>query len=656
MEHIEEFQNLNIRVKDIPEEHRIDVLIGCLKDNIQHDVRLWELDSLEKALRLARKMERKIMATTKHTTHNYKDRSVLTASLPQHIRLIPQQLEEKREKGLCYSCDSKYTKGHKCAKKKLFYIDCEEEEKEQERSKEEDILQEQSLDKEEMNPTISCNALAGITTPKTIKIEGQIKKKKVIVLIDSGSTHNFIHCKVAKELNCFLYPAPECQVMIANGGTKNCSGKCHTIKLSMGEYVLTSPMLSIPMGGVDVVLGVQWLQSLGTIAFNFQELFINFSTEGKEVELRGIAGKPGKIISSNGSVPPNIRAYRYPYAQKSGIERMVAEMLLAGIIQPNQIFFFAPVVLVHKKDGSWRMCSEYRELNKLTIKDMFPIPVIDELLYELHGSIYFTKLDLRSGHHQIRMKTEDIPKTTFKTHQGHYEFLVMPFGLTKLPSTFQGFMNSISKPFLRKFMLVFFYDILIYSKCWKDHVEHGYKLEYLGHIVSHEGVKVEPRKVKVIKEWRIPTSIKHLRGFLELTRYYRKFVKNYGRIAAPITTLLKKDAFSWTREATKAFEHLKEAMCQAPVLATPEFTKTFIVECDASGNGIGAILMQEERPIAFESRPIKGSFYTKPIMRRNVGKYSMQLKKWQPYLMGRHFKVKMDHDSLKYFLGQRLSS
>ena len=124
-----------------------------------------------------------------------------------------------------------------------------------------------------MNQTISCKALARITTPQTLKIEGHIKKKKVIVLIDSGSTHNFIHCKIAKELNYFLYPAPECQVMVASGGTINYSGKCHKIKLSMGEYLLNSPMLSIPMGGVDVVLGVQWLQSLGTITFNFK----NFS-------------------------------------------------------------------------------------------------------------------------------------------------------------------------------------------------------------------------------------------------------------------------------------------------------------------------------------------------------------------------------------------
>ena len=143
-------------------------------------------------------------------------------------------------------------------------------------------------------------------------------------------------------------------------------------------------------------------------------------------------------------------------------------------------------------------------------------------------------------------------------------------------------------------------------------------MENLGHIVSHEGVKVDPRKIKANKEWKIPTSIKHRQGFLRLIGYYHKFIKNYGRIAAPLTTLLKKDAFSWTPEATKAFEHLKEAMCQAPVLATPDFTKTFIVECDASGNGIGAVIMQDERPIAFESRPIKGKFLHKAVYEKEI--------------------------------------
>jgi hypothetical protein len=494
--------------------------------------------------------------------------------------------------------------------------------------------------------------------------------------------------------------------MIADGGTINFLGKCNKINLTMGEYVMNSPMISIPMGGADVVLGIQWLQSLGTVAFNFQELFMKFSLEGKEIELRGITGKPGKVISSNGmtkllknghqgiisklcsldvqtskpsipqdlqriidknskvfedipkglpptgnhdheirlipgSVPPNIRPYRYPYAQKSEIECMVEEMLEAGIIRPSQSSYSAPVVMVFKKDNSWRMCPDYRELNRITIKDKFPIPMIDELLDELHGAIYFTKLDLRLGYHQIRMKEEDIPKTTFRTHEGHYEFLVMPFGLTNAPSTFQGLMNSIFKPFLRKFVLVFFDDILIYSKSWEDHLQHVDKVlqllkekqlyakqskcffrvkevEYLGHIVSHEGVKVYPNNIKAMMDWLIPKALKNLRGFLGLTGYYRKFVRNYGRIEAPLTALTKKDEFSWTPEATKYFEQLKEVMCKTPVLTTPDFTKTFIVECDALGNGIGAVLMQEGRPLAFESRPLKGRDLHKPIYEKEM--------------------------------------
>eukprot|EP00253_Pinus_taeda_P008981 PITA_08981 len=572
MEHIDDLQKLNIRVKYIPEEHRIDVFIGNLTDNIQNKFHLWELDSLEKAFGWAKKMERKIMATRNPSAHNYKDGSIVSPSRPQPTRFTPQKLEGKRSKGLIHSCNRKYTKCHKFAEKKLFYIDCEEEEEnEQEASKVEDIHQEQTLEKEEINLTISCNELARIKNPQTIEIEGHIKKKKVIVLIDSGSTHKFVHCKIAKELNYFLYPAPQSEVMVASGGTINFSRKFHNIKLSMAEYVLNSPVLSILMGGVDVVLGVQWLQSLGTIAFNFQEVFIKFFSEGNEVELRGIVWKLGKIPTWTSSisldlqkalgnhskafetpkglqpicdhdhaihlipetVPPNIGPCTYPYAQKCEIKHMAAEILEAGIIQLSQSSFSSSVVLVHKKDGSWRMILDYRELKNLNIKDKFPIPIIDEFLNELHGSIYFTKLDLHSGYHQIRMNTEDIPKSTFITHEGHYEFLVMPFGLTNAPSTFQGLMNSIFKPFLRNFVLIFFDDILIYIKSWKDHVQHVdrvlklleekqlyakiskcffgvQEVEYMGHIVSHGGVKVDPRKIKAIKEWKIPTSIKDM--------------------------------------------------------------------------------------------------------------------------------------------------
>jgi hypothetical protein len=207
--------------------------------------------------------------------------------------------------------------------------------------------------------------------------------------------------------------------------------------------------------------------------------------------------------------------YRYPCSQKSEIERMVEEMLEVGIIIPNQSSYSTPMVMVLKKEGSWHMCPDYRDLKKTTIKDTFSIPVIDELLDELNGAIYFTNLDICSGYHQIRMKEANIPQKTFQTHEGHYEFLVMPFGLMNGPSTFQGFMNSIFKPFLQKFVLLFFDDILIYSKSCEDPIQHVEnvlqllkeqqlyakpskcffgvkKVEYLVHIVSHEGVKVDP--------------------------------------------------------------------------------------------------------------------------------------------------------------------
>jgi hypothetical protein len=300
-EHIENFQRLNIKVTDISDEHLIDVFIETLKDKIQHEVCLWEPESLENAFKVARNVESKNMAmATRRTNPNiYRENNASSSKTPQPTSLTPQQLEERKEKGLCFNYDSKYSKGHKCGEKKLFYIDCEEEEEEEEEepSQDENI---EEISFEDLTPMISCNALDGISTPQTLKIEGYIKKEKVIVLIDYGNTHNFIHYKLAKDLNCFVYPVLEFQVMIADGGTINCSGKCNKINLTMGEYVMNSPMISIPMGVADVVLGIQWLQSLGTMAFIFQELFMKFSLEGKEIELRGITGKPGKVISSNG--------------------------------------------------------------------------------------------------------------------------------------------------------------------------------------------------------------------------------------------------------------------------------------------------------------------------------------------------------------------
>ncbi|KAL0440157.1 UNVERIFIED_CONTAM: Retrovirus-related Pol polyprotein from transposon.6 [Sesamum latifolium] len=293
------------------------------------------------------------------------------------------------------------------------------------------------------------------------------------------------------------------------------------------------------------------------------------------------------------AIPRKQHPYRYAYGQKTEIEKIVKDMLESGIIRTNQSSFASPVLLVKKKDGGWRLCVDYRYLNKLTVKHNFSIPVIDELLDELHGAKYFSKIDLRSGYFQIRMKKEDIPKTSFITHSGHYEFLVMLFGLCNAPSTFQALMNQVFEPYLKKFVLVFFDDILIYKE-WGLHMLHLKKvlellrkhqlyakqskcsfaqqqIDYFGHLVFEEGVATDPQKIDCMKNSPVPTSIKALRGFLGLTGYYRKFIKGYGTISNPLISLLKKDAFIWSSEAEAAFNYVKEVMTSAPVLALPNF-------------------------------------------------------------------------------------
>lgn len=318
-------------------------------------------------------------------------------------------------------------------------------------------------------------------------------------------------------------------------------------------------------------------------------------------------------------------------------------------------------------------------LNAVTIKDRFPIPTVDDMLDELHGATYFTKLDLRAGYHQVRVHPQDIPKIAFRTHNGHYEYLGMPFGLSNAPSTFQAIMNSIFRPYLHKFVLVFFDDILIYSPNWNMHLEHvkhafgglrqhkffvklskyafgQQELEYLGHIVTPQGVKVDQTKIKVMLNWPRPTNISKLWGFLGLKGYYRKFVRDYGNIARPLTNLLKKGPFAWTEEAETAFQVLKQAMTSTPTLAMPNFHEPFVIETDASGDGIGVVLTQQGKPIAFMSRVLGVTKRSWSIYAREMLAIVHAIQIWRPYLLGQKFYIQTDQRSLKYLLDQRITT
>jgi len=386
-----------------------------------------------------------------------------------------------------------------------------------------------------------------------------------------------------------------------------------------------------------------------------------------------------QIMSQPNAQPVNVRPYKYPYYQKTEIERMVNELLHAGFIRPNHSPFSSLVLLVRKADGDWHFCIDYRALNDLTIKDKYPILVIDELLNELHGAKIFFMLDLRVGYHQIRVHEDDIPNTAFRIHEGHYEFVVMPFGLTNAPATFQGFMNDLFRPHLWKFILVFFDDILVHSKSWKDHLSHLHtvltilstnslfakeskcrfgvtSVDYLGHVISEQGVSVDPSKIIVVLEWPTPTIIKGVRGFLGLAGYYQKFIRNFGAIVASLNQLLSKDGFKWNDMAEKAFNDLKQALTSPPVLALPDFTQPFIIECDACGIGIGVVLSQNNHPIAYFSEALKGSALTLSTYEKKMLAIVKSINKWRPYLLGKPFTVHTDQQSLKYLLEQRITT
>ncbi|XP_073304087.1 uncharacterized protein [Primulina huaijiensis] len=551
-----------------------------------------------------------------------------------------------------------------------------------------------------------------------------IQKVPAYALFDCGATHSFVSKRLAKKLGLkpellaelFRIATPTNKAIETHEIHRDCL-------ISIGNQKFSTDLLQIVMADFDIILGMDWLAKNNAIVDckgkrvklrtpNQEEIVYHGKSKGRKSllsasqawnamksgediylamvsevqgeaelkiedipivcefpdvfpeELPGIVPDREVEFEINlvpGAAPISKAPYRMAPAELKELKEQLQELLDKKQIRPSVSPWGAPVLFVKKKDGSMRLCIDYRELNKITVKNKYPLPRIDDLFDQLKGAAVFSKLDLRTGYHQLKVRAEDIHKTAFRTRYGHYEFTVMPFGLTNAPAAFMDLMNRVFKPFLDQFIVVFIDDILVYSSNERDHEEHlrialqtlrekelyaKFKkcefwlksVSFLGHVISEAGVSVDPRKVEAITEWPKPKNATDIRSFLGLAGYYRKFVEGFSSIAIPLTKLTQKNSkFVWDEGCEKSFQTLKEKLASTPVLILPTEDKEFTIYSDASKEGLGCVLMQEGRVIAYASRQLKQHEQNYPTHDLELAAVVFALKIWRHYLYGANY-------------------
>ncbi|KAD2394393.1 hypothetical protein E3N88_41370 [Mikania micrantha] len=560
------------------------------------------------------------------------------------------------------------------------------------------------------------------------------------VLFDTGADQSFISADFACQLDSIEEQLDSPYIIeVANGKQITVSTVHRNCPLTLNGHTFSIDLIPMELGSFDIIVGMDWLSSNRVEVVCSEKLLRVPLPDNRVLEVRGDQAKRSvKIISCikarkclqkkcvaflahvvekekdkkkiqdvpvvreyqevfpedlpglppvrpvefridlvPGATPVAKSPYRLAPSEMQELSNQLQELLDKGFIRPSYSPWGAPVLFVKKKDGSFRMCIDYRELNKLTIKNRYPLPRIDDLFDQLQGAQYFSKIDLRSGYHQLRVQDEDIPKTAFRTRYGHYEFLVMPFGLTNAPAVFMDLMNRVCKPYLDQFVIVFIDDILIYSKSKAEHEQHLRKIlellmeqklyakfskcefwlrevQFLGHVVNSEGIHVDPAKIEAIKNWDTPRTPTEIRSFLGLVGYYRRFISNFSKIALSLTKLTQKsEPFVWEQKQEDAFQTLKQKLCNAPILSLPEGCDDFVVYCDASHQGLGCVLMQRGKVIAYASRQLKVHEKNYTTHDLELGAVIFALKIWRHYLYGTKCTIFTDHKSLQHIFDQK---
>ncbi|XP_058765537.1 uncharacterized protein LOC131639035 [Vicia villosa] len=510
-----------------------------------------------------------------------------------------------------------------------------------------------------------------------------VNNQPCFVLVDCGATHSFISNACVRRLG---FEATSISVpMLISSATDDvveALGICRDCSVTFNDRRFSIDLICLPLKKINVVLGMDWLpansvyigckekaifilaeetapiDAIGNLIEGTINLISCLYVQERSFLLALTAESETKKDISNipvvcefpdvfpeddtslppekevefsidlvpGTAPVSIAPYRMSPAELRELKSQLEELIAKHFIRPSVSLWGAPVLLVKKKDGSMRLCIDYRQLNKVTIKNKYPLPQIDDLLDQLKGACVFSKIDLRSGYHQIRVKNFDVLKIAFRTRYGHYEFLVMPFGVTNAPAVFMDYMNRVFQPYLDRFVVIFIEDILIYSKKVDEHMEHlrivlsvlrekqlfaklskcefwMSEVKFLGHVISGGSVVVDPSKVEAVINGERPKNASEVRSFLGLAGYYRRFIMGFSKLALPMTRLTRKEvSFEWNSDCERSFQRLKKKLTTAPVLIIADPDKSYEVFCDASKKGLGGVLKQEGQVVAYASR------------------------------------------------------
>ncbi|GJX21502.1 reverse transcriptase domain-containing protein [Tanacetum coccineum] len=695
------FQELTMMcTKMVPEEEdRVEKFIGGLPDNIQGNVIAAEPTRLQDAVRIANNlMDQKLKG---YAVRNAENKRRLDNNYGNNRG---QQPPHKRQNTGGQNVARAYVAGNnECNRVNIWPENCK------------------------------------VTNPTTPTQRGQIVNQKVVTYFECGAQGHYRNdCPKIKNQNrgnkARVPKASGRAYALGGGDAKPGSNNCHGALLDITPYALdvsyaveladgrTSEtntvfmgctlgllghpfnidLMSIELGRIDQSLSIISFEKAQSIGERLQQFLAQVTVKenrDKSAEKRledvptvrdfpevfpeDLPGLPPtrqvefQIDLIPGAAPIARTPYRLAPSEMEELSTQLQELSDKGFIRPSSSPWDSVCLSQKKKsNGSFRMCIDYRELNKLTVKNRYPLPRIDDLFDQLQGSSVYSKIDLRSGYHRLRVCDEDIPKTAFRTRYGHYEFQVMPFGLTNAPAVFMDLMNRVCRPYLDKFVIVFIDTLkstpktnenkitsrLIlellkkeelyakFSKCdfWLSSVQ------FLGHVIDSKGIHVDPAKIESIKDWESPKTPTEIRQFLGLAGYYRRFIEGFSKISKPMTKLTQKNVkFNWGEKEETAFQTLKQKLCSAPILALPEGSENFVVYCDASHKGLGAVLMQKEKVIAYASRQLKIHEKNYTTHDLELGAVVFALKMWRHYLYGTKCVVYTDHKSLQHILDQK---